>query len=223
MKNMWRLCACPSMIAAIRSAATGRSWILSACIVTFLGSANTAEAQNAPPRSDAGKSALDLFRQMVGTWDVQQRMWPASGAAAIDLPGAVARRRLIGNTYLEETMEAASESKDGTFTRNAFFNYNAVNQQYEYFSIDTRAPQMMLERDHGPLIEGARQQMPLVLYGGSFVAPQWGDARNAAFRYRLEVDAVTENRQVVRLYLTPQSEESAKEFLAFEYVYARRR
>jgi hypothetical protein len=59
------------------------------------------------------------------------------------------------------------------------------------------------------------------LYGGSFVAPQWGKAVNAAFIYRLTVGEVEKDRQVVQLYLTPQSGESAKEFLAFEYIYTR--
>jgi len=60
-----------------------------------------------------------------------------------------------------------------------------------------------------------------MLYGDSFVAPRWGDATNVAFRYRLTMGAVEKNRQVVQLYLTPQSAQSAKEFLAFEYVYTR--
>src|SRR5262245_19209381 len=192
-----------------------------ACILPFVVLASTAQAQNTPQPSGENKSALALFQQMVGTWDVQQRMWPASGAQAIDLPPATARRHLIADAYLVETMELA-ESKVGAFTRNAFFNYNAVNQQYEYFSIDTRAPQIMLEREHGPVTRSERQQFPIVLYGGSFVAPQWGDIRNAAFRYRLEVGGVNDGRQLVRLYLTPQSGENATEFLAFEYVYVRR-
>lgn len=33
----------------------------------------------------------------------------------------------------------------------------------------------------------------------------------------------TTDRQVVQLYLTPQSGKSLKEFLAFEYVYTRQR
>src|SRR5262245_39185044 len=143
-----------------------------ACILPFVVLASTAQAQSAPQPAGESRSALALFQQMVGTWDVQQRMWPASGAQAINLPPAIARRHLIGDAYLEETMELASESKVSAFTRNAFFNYNAVNQQYEYFSIDTRAPQIMLERDHGPVIRGEPQEFPIVLYGGSFVAPQ---------------------------------------------------
>jgi len=46
---------------------------------------------------------------------------------------------------------------------------------------------------------------------------------NVAFKYRLEVGRVESDRQTVRLFLTPQAESHAKEFLAFEYVYNRQR
>jgi len=177
-----------------------------------------AQAQN-PPGKD---SAPALMQQMAGTWNVQQRMWPGSGAEAINLPAAIARRRLVEGAYLEEVMEPAQKNAREPFTRTAYFNYNAVNQQYEYFSIDSRAPQMMSEKSYDsgqdPTGKGT-----IKLYGGSFVAPRWGDAANAAFMYRLTVGAVENDRQVVQLFLTPQSGSSAKEFLAFEYVYTRQR
>jgi hypothetical protein len=44
-----------------------------------------------------------------------------------------------------------------------------------------------------------------------------------AFSYRLTVGGIEDDDQVVRLYLTPRAAENAKEFLAFEYVYTRRR
>lgn len=34
---------------------------------------------------------------------------------------------------------------------------------------------------------------------------------------------IENDQQVVQLYLTPESAENAKEFLAFEYVYTRRK
>jgi hypothetical protein len=62
----------------------------------------------------------------------------------------------------------------------------------------------------------------LVLFGDNmFMAPQWGDAKNAAFRYRLTIGPVEKDRQVVQLYLTPVRAERSVEFLAFEYVYTR--
>jgi hypothetical protein len=62
----------------------------------------------------------------------------------------------------------------------------------------------------------------LTLYGGRFVAPQWGESKDVPFRYRIVVGLVKEEGQAVRLYLTPQSGANNKEFLAFEYVYTRR-
>ncbi len=155
---------------------------------------------------------------MVGTWRVQQRMWPAGDVQAIALPPALARRRLVGQSFLEETMELAPGSKEAPFTRLAYFNYNAVNQQYEYVSMDTRALQMMNEKSADATADG-----PITLYGGSFVAPAWGDAKNAGFRYRRTIAPIAHDSQTVRLYLTPQSAANAREFLAFEYLYARQR
>jgi Protein of unknown function (DUF1579) len=160
---------------------------------------------------------------MVGTWNVQQRMWLKPGAEAIDLPAAVARRRLIEGAFLEEVMELAQKAGQGSFTRTAYFNYNAVNQQYEYFSLDSRAPQMMNEKSYAGEGQTRAGKGGIKLYGGSFVAPRWGEATNAAFMYRLTVGEVENDRQVVQLYLTPQSGGNAKEFLAFEYVYTRQR
>ncbi len=110
-----------------------------------------------------------------------------------------------------------------SFTRTAFFNYNAVSQQYEYFSLDSRAPHMMNERSDKTEEQSKPGKDGIRLNGGTFVAPQWGDARNVAFTYRLIVGAIEGDTQVVRLYLTPQAGESPKEFLAFEYVYTRQR
>jgi hypothetical protein len=160
---------------------------------------------------------------MVGTWTVQQRMWPGAGAEAKTLPPAIARRRLVEGAFLEEIMELAQPSAPESFTRTAYFNYNSVNQQYEYFSLDSRAPQMMLEKSHVPEAQDRTGKGGIKLYGGRFVAPRWGEISNAAFIYRLTIGEIEKDRQVVQLYLTPQSGEGAKEFLAFEYVYTRKR
>ncbi len=74
-------------------------------------------------------------------------MWPGPGAQAIALSPVTAQRRLIGNEFLQEVMTAAS-GLSAPFTRIAYFDFNVVDQQYEYFSLDTRAPQMMNERGH---------------------------------------------------------------------------
>ena len=96
-----------------------------------------AYAQNAPPNAPSKNSSSYLMQQMVGTWKVQQRMWPGFGAEAINLSPAVARRHLIAGAFLEEVMEPAKKSEKESFVRTAYFNYNAVSQQYEYFSLDS--------------------------------------------------------------------------------------
>jgi Protein of unknown function (DUF1579) len=173
-----------------------------------------ASAEDAPP---------PLIQQMIGTWDVRQQMWPGADAQPIELPGAVAERVLVGNSILQEIMTAASKSSEAPFTRVAYFDYNPVSRQFEYFSLDTRAPQMMNERSRATGGQGhAAQAAALTLYGGRFVAPQWGPAQNVPFRYRIVIGALDRDQQTVRLYFTPQSGTNSNEFLAFEYVYRRR-
>jgi len=83
---------------------------------------------------------------------------------------------------------------------------------------DSRAPQMMSYVAPGA---NKTREGKVELSGGVFVAPEWGKAKNVPFIYRLTVGEVKDNRQIVQLFLTEQSV-SAKEFLAFEYVYIRR-
>ncbi len=78
---------------------------------------------------------------MAGTWDMQQRMWPGPKQDPVNLPAAIAERRLIRDMYLEEVMQPTDDraGQAATFSRHAFINYNAVTSQYEYTSLDTRA------------------------------------------------------------------------------------
>jgi len=196
-----------------------RTRLLTAIILMGAGApAPVAHGQGAPP-GKPGADTPPLLRDMVGAWDVRQQMWFAPDTKVIDLPRAVARRRLIEGSYLEETMTLAEKSERGSFTRVAYLNLNTVSQRYEYFSLDSRAPQQMRYESDKPGKGGSGE---VRLKGGTFVAAQWGEAKNVEFKYRLTLGEVQKDQQVVRLYLTPQSE-GAKEFLAFEYVYTRQR
>jgi hypothetical protein len=167
-------------------------------------------------QSEAG-GLPTLLREMAGTWDVKEWMWPGPGASPMALPAAIAHRRLVGSKFLQESMTGLPGSGD-PFDRIAFFDYNPVSGQYEYFSLDTRAPQMMNERS----VEPAKPGRPIDLYGGIFVATQWGSATNVPFRYRLSVGPIQGNSQTVELYLTPMRAAGGPEFLAFKYLYTRR-
>jgi len=167
--------------------------------VFFASGATLARAQQTPAP----------VRQMIGTWSVAERMWPGAGAAPMSLPPATAERHLAGDALLQEVMKSMPGAQP-SFTRTAWLNYNAITHQYEYTSWDTRAPQIMAEK--GTVLGS--------LDGGKFVAPQWGKMKNVAFRYRLEVGGIHNDRQIVRLFLTPESGD-AREFEAFEYVYTK--
>jgi uncharacterized protein DUF1579 len=182
----------------------------------------SAFAQDRAPGNVRNGPIPDLIRDMAGTWQVQQRMWAGAGKQPMTLPSAVAQRRLLGGLFIEEIMEKAPQAKGEAFTRVAWFNYNSVNQQFEYVSLDSRAPQMMTERSSGTgHLNSKGHEVAVALFGDIFVAPQWGEAKNAAFRYRLEIGQIERDRQVIRLYLTPLTGEAGIEFLAFEYVYTR--
>jgi hypothetical protein len=166
----------------------------------------------------AGEPAIAL-KQMEGVWTVSQRMWPGAGAEPVNLSAGLARRRLVHNSFVEEVMESLESDGADSFRRVAYLNYNVLGRRYEYFSLDSRLPQMMNERSlPGDALGGLD---PLKLDGSRFVAPTWGKENNVPFKYRLEVGAVHNDNQVIHLFLTPTSGKNRKEFLAFEYVYTR--
>jgi hypothetical protein len=175
-----------------------------------------------PVLSHAQPAAADLLTSMAGAWDVQQRMWPNPQAAPVELPPAVAQRQLVQGLYLQEVMQSIDNgaSQASPFTRNATLNFNPVTRQYEYTSLDSRAPQLMVERSR-PVGPG-QDAGELRLQGGTFLAPQWGTLRNVEFAYRLTLGPVSQGKQLVRLYLTPRTVLPKKEFLAFEYIYTRK-
>jgi hypothetical protein len=190
-----------------------------ATVFAALASALCAFVSPAQPESPPPAPAL--LRQMEGQWLVAQRMWPGPGAAAVNLPPAVANRKLIQNVFLEEVMEPAQKNTKDLFNRTAYLNFNSVSRQYEYFSLDSRLPQMMNERSSPAEVNSVQGPNSIELKGGHFVAPVWGKATNVPFKYRLSVGEVLNDRQAVQLYLTPESGPERKEFLAFEYIYTR--
>ena len=171
------------------------------------------------------QGASPLLQRMAGTWDVRQRMWPAPGAAAVELPKAVAQRQLVDGKYLDESMEPAPAAADASppagFRRQALLTYNPVAKRFEYTSLDTRAPQLMTEI--GAPLPSPDPGGPVRLQGGQFVAPDWGGSKNVPFHYRLTIGPVQpDGTQTVQLHLTPQAVLPKKEFVAFEYVYSKR-
>lgn len=192
-------------------------------LLVFIIASTSAMAQNQDlvQAAHSQNQTPQIVRSMTGTWIVRQRMWAGAGAEATELPSAIAHRRLIG-AILEERMELAPQATGEQFTRVAYFEYNVINRQYEYFSIDSRPPQMMRESSCENIPQSKiNNPESNSLCRGTFVAPDWGKAKNVAFRYRLVIGPPADDKQIVSLYLTPLSSDKSDEFLAFEYVYSR--
>ncbi len=191
-----------------------RVMALTACLLA----AHTAGARDTGRSETQQRTAVprSLLMDMVGEWDVQQRTWESSSSAPMRHPDASARRRLVGGMFVEETMQGEAGPKREPFTRVAYFNYNAVTQRYETVSMDTRGPQMMYEKSYAH--DGGTIRL---LLEDDFVLSRFGGKAEAAFKGRKEIE-VGEDRQTVRLYWTPLME-NAKEFLATEYIYTRKR
>jgi hypothetical protein len=99
-----------------------------------------------------------LVREMAGAWRVEQRMWTGTATTPLVLPAAIGRRRLVEGGFLEEIMEKSPRARGDTFTRVACLNFNAVTQQFGYVSLDSRAPQLMVELSRGPERNEAAKQ-----------------------------------------------------------------
>jgi hypothetical protein len=171
----------------------------------------------APPQA-AKVAQLDsttVLQEMAGTWNVRQRMWTGPDSAPVPLPAATARRRFVHGAYLQEDMTLAAGTDGDPFTRHAVLSRNAVNQTFEYFSIDSRLPQMMMYPTGAERRGGLWFTLP-----APFVAPAWGEDADVPFKARLQVQP-GRDRQVVRLYLRRLSAQPTEEFLAFEYIYTR--
>jgi len=186
-------------------------------VSVFVGG-SWAQAASAP--NDANPPVPLLLQKMEGNWTVTEKMWPGSSQEAVDLPAATAHRRLIQKSFLEEVMDPSQANAPDSFNRTSYFNFNSSSHKFEYFSLDSRLPQMMNERsaEVDPSLASADG---VKLEGSRFVAPMWGKGRNVPFQYRLLVGDVKGDRQTVQLFLTPESGKDRKEFLAFEYLYVR--
>lgn len=195
--------------------------VLSLCSV-LLGTGNAAADlphHKGGPGAQVGiqDEPRDLLSQLDGTWNVQQRMWTGPDSDPVTLPAATVHRRFVRSSYVEEKMELAKGVESDPFTRSATVSWNVVTQTYEYFSIDSRLPQMMTyptATEHaGSLWFTLREP---------FVAPTWGNDSDVPFTARLRLQPGA-HRQVVRLYLKRLSAEPTEEFVAFEYIYTHAR
>lgn len=186
---------------------------------TMIGTSITLD-NNAAAQALAGSGPPSpVLNAMVGRWNVKQTMWTGPDGPPAEQPPAIAVRRMAaGGGFVEEEMTLADPSSN-PFTRTSHINYNTIDGVFEYFSIDTRAPQQMHYQSQ-PVAADFRGD--LQFKGGTFVAGQWGDKRNSAFSYRVELSPVSAGRQTMQLFLRPLGAGSHREFVAFRYEYRKR-
>jgi hypothetical protein len=157
-----------------------------------------------------------LLGELVGTWDVEQRVWAAAGADPLLLPPMVAERRLIGDAYLEEDLEPKPGSEQEPFTRLAFLFFNLTIRRFEYVSMDTRFPGIMFERSFD---EGCDNDT-IALDIDMFVLPGFGSELTAqAVKQRRLLTMQDADTTTVKQYWTACAQ---PEYLAVEYIYRRR-
>src|SRR5580704_12704749 len=130
-------------------------------------------AQAADLPGDAKPPVPPLLQKKEGKWTVSEKMWPGSGQEAVDLPAATAHRRLIQKSFLEEVMEPTQAGASDAFNRTSYFEFNSTTHKFEYFSLDSRLPQMMNERS-AVVDPSLAADSGVKLEGYHLVAPTWG-------------------------------------------------
>ena len=183
-----------------------------ACALLFIVSATSQVLAQDSPK---------LLQSMSGTWSVEQRNWTGANSAPVEGPSATAERRLVDGKFLQESMRSTAQTpnQEGYFVRDSTINYNVVSKVFEYFSIDTRAPQAMTYKS-GPA-EASNRPADLKFTGGTFLAPKFGNATNVRFKYRIDLGKVQDGKQILSLYFTPLSGMPRREFLATQYRYVK--
>jgi hypothetical protein len=154
---------------------------------------------------------------MVGTFAVENTLWPAPDAGPIVSSPAVARRRMVDDLYLEEVMQPAPGADGPAFTRIHYLDFNYLNRRWEYVSLDTRIPaQLMYELS---VDDTTREGNTIVLHLPSFTLPGWGpEVTGQTARQRRELVVESPDRQTMRQYWTLPA---APEYLAVYYAYTR--
>ena len=197
-----------------------------AMLLTFMITSGLLYGQSTPKPNAASilpldKAAMlgpeyDLIRPMVGSWQVQQRMWAKADAKPVSSPPFRVRRQLIGH-FLQEVMEPIQGTQVASFTRLSYLNFNNANRRWEYIVLDTGWPALMFETSKDDAVAKGNQ---LSFYLDAFVMPPMMGKEQAGqlARQRRTITRVGPDQQLMQQYLTLPA---GKEYLAIEYVYTR--
>jgi hypothetical protein len=176
-----------------------------------------------PSAAQTQRSASDRFNEpgaengrlavLSGTWDVVESVWPNPGASPKVSTGLIAERRMIGS-MLEEVLRRPA---DPTPLRIDYLTYNRVAGQWQYVSMDFRAPVGIMpassfDRGEGDQIELFFQ--PLAAAGDG------SQASGQMLRMKQLITGDGHNRQIKDQTFI-MSDGSGAAWLAHRYTYVR--
>jgi hypothetical protein len=100
-------------------------------------------AQATPPLAAARLSELgpenQAMAQRAGLWDVTETVWDRPSAAPATTTGLVAERRMIGSV-LQEFLRPVDDTAGRDIKRIDYLRFNRVEGQWDYVSMEMRAP-----------------------------------------------------------------------------------
>ena len=170
------------------------------------------------------RSACDRFNEpgaenarlaaLSGTWDAVESVWANRGASPIVTSGLVADRRMIGS-MLEEVLRRPLEP---TPLRIDYLTFNRVEGQWQYVSMDFRAPVGIMPASSFDRGEGDK----IELFFQPFAVPGNGvQASGQLLRMKQLITSDGRNRQIKDQTFI-MSDGSGAAWLAHRYSYVRR-
>jgi len=154
----------------------------------------------------------------VGLWDMTETRWNSPGTAPVSTTGLVAERRMIGS-YLQEILRPASDVTAKAIKRIDYLSFDRVKGQWEYVSMDTRAPVGVMPGQSYTRGNAAGIDLifaPLVIAGNG------ANVEGQMMRMEQVITRQGPDRDMKEQYFI-MADGTGTRWLAHRYVYARRR
>ena len=192
--------------------------VLLAAFSAFAASETKPATPSAAERMQQPGPEEQQLQRRTGTWAVKATFRPTPDAAPIVTEGLVAERTMLG-LYMEEVMHPDAGAKMPDFRRVAYQYYSRVEGRWQYVSMDTRFPVGIM-----PAYSFANESNgKLTMHFESLAFVGLGkDVEGRMIRSNLEITRESEDHEFVRQYWV-QADGTARQWLAVEYEYKRRR
>jgi hypothetical protein len=158
------------------------------------------------------------LRQRAGTWTVKATFRPTPDAQPMITEQLVAERKMVG-LYMEEVMHPDANAQIPDFRRLAYQYFSRVEGRWQYVSMDTRFPVGIM-----PAYSFAKEsdgKLTMEFESLAFVG-LGPEVAGRMIRSNLEIARDSDDHEFVRQYWV-QADGTAREWLAVEYEYTRRK